>query len=86
MLGADEFHQFVGVAEFTDFYHAGRNVAAQRDDALDAVIAIGLQQFADFPRVEPMHDRCGAACRPACWISSTALQVPRPGWCRRHRR
>lgn len=47
MLGADEFHQLIGVAEFAGRHHAGRNVAAQRDDVADAVVAVFIENGAD---------------------------------------
>ena len=46
-FGADERHQFVGVLEFADAAHAGRQVAAQGDDAFDAHVLVGEQQCAD---------------------------------------
>ncbi len=46
-LRADERHQFVGVLELADAAHAGRQVAAQRDDALDAHVFVGEQQRTD---------------------------------------
>ncbi|OMP13258.1 hypothetical protein COLO4_01993, partial [Corchorus olitorius] len=44
---ADELDQLVGEAEFTDLAHARRHVAAQRDDAADAVFAIRIENAAD---------------------------------------
>ncbi len=46
-LGADEVHQFVGVAQFAAGHaHARRQVAAQGDDAADAGLAVAAEQFA----------------------------------------
>ena len=46
-FGADELDQFVGVAEFAGLGHAGGQVAAQGDDALDAGGLVFGEDFAD---------------------------------------
>jgi len=46
-LGADELHQFVGVAQLAAGHaHTRRQVAAQGDDALDAGTLVEVQQLA----------------------------------------
>ena len=44
-FGADEFDQFVGVAEFAEFAHPGWQIAAQGDEAMDALGAVMVQNF-----------------------------------------
>ena len=46
-LRANERHQFVGIVKFADAVHAGGQIAAQRDDAPDAHIPVGVQHRAD---------------------------------------
>ncbi len=46
-LLADEVDELVGIAKFADIGHAGRQIAAQGDDAADAVITVVMQDLAD---------------------------------------
>jgi hypothetical protein len=46
-FGANEFDEFVGVAELAGLGHAGRQVAAQGDDAADAGFLVVVEDFAD---------------------------------------
>ena len=46
-LGANEVHEFVGVAEFPGFSRARRQIATQCDDAADAGCLVLLQYFAN---------------------------------------
>ena len=45
-FGADERHQFVGIAKLAGVIHARWQIAAQRDDAFDATLAEGGQHVA----------------------------------------
>jgi hypothetical protein len=46
-FGADEFDEFVGVAELAGLGHARGQVAAQGDDAADAGVLYSPQDLAD---------------------------------------
>ena len=59
---ADERDQLAGVAELARVGRARRQVAAQRDEVPDAVLAVAREHLgAGSSRVEPMHEMCGAA-------------------------
>ena len=44
-MGAHEFDQIAGIAEFTGIDHAGGQIAAQRDQLADAAVAPAIEQF-----------------------------------------
>jgi hypothetical protein len=55
-LAADELDQFAGVAEVAVARHAGRQIAAQRDDALATHRLVLIEQLADL-RARATHAR-----------------------------
>ena len=75
-LGADELDQFVGVAELAGVAGAGRQVAAQGDDAPDVLGLVLVEDGADAlaRRADARQVRRGGKALGR-WISRTMAKV-----------
>ncbi len=76
---ADEFDELGGVDEVAGVGAVGRRVASEREDVLDARVAVVVMSSVSSSRVWPMQVRCGIvgnACSALSRFTSVSV-VPR---------
>ena len=69
-LKADELDQFVGVAQFARVADAGRQIAAQRDDAADAA------RDEDVPPAPKVTEKNSGFSTASFWRTTRSLSAP----------